>query len=218
MSITNKTEAVIEGSQWMRRGTSTLTQRHLQIDALAIGVSAGGGAVGIGLGANVIANTITAAIQGGSTLEIDGSLSMDAVSSAIIRTLSLGVSGGGFAVSVQAMGNDVGNTVTSKISDSEVYAAGDVSLKAQDIAPSIVPKWALPDYAEDDMGDSLEDSPLSNDEMFSANILAIGINIAGGGGAAIGVGVMGNVINNNVTSQIERLDRPVGGAQAAWLQ
>ncbi|MFO7964214.1 MAG: LEPR-XLL domain-containing protein [Desulfobacterales bacterium] len=291
--ITNTTEAVIDGSNLDTEGAIVISAEDTStIDALAIGVSAGAGAVGVGLGTSVITNTITTAIES-STLETDASLDLDAESASIIRTLSLGVSGGGFAVQVSAMGNAVANTVTSTILDSEVYAYGDVDLSAQDIAPSVIPEWMVgpalhsatldPDTAVDtsadtivvgenpwktgdavkydngggtdingiesgetyyiiavdgeptkvklaaskdnaengiaiDLGSSgttgtnhqimgltadelnraLEDSPIDLD----ANILAVMVSVSGGG-VAVNVGLMGNVVTNTVSTGIE---------------
>ena len=52
---------------------------------------------------------------------------------------------GSLAISVAALGNAVANTVTATIADSDVTAGGDVSVWAEDIAPSVIPDWMLSD-------------------------------------------------------------------------
>ena len=198
------------------------------IDALAFGVSAAvGGAIGAALAANVIANTIESGIAG-SVVNTDSSLAMTSESSAVIRALAIGVSGsGGFAVQVTALGNVITNSVTATISgDSLVTAAGDVTLYASDIAPSLIPFMDAvgdripdqhgdpndPDYdanaksPKENLVDSLDGSPID----LTGNILALVVNVAGSGGVAAGVTVLGNKIANVVEAGIVNSTVKVG--------
>ena len=131
------------------------------IDAIAIGVSGTGGvAVGVALAANVISNSVEATITG-STLDTGAALAIIAQESAIIRTLAIGVSGsGGVAVQVTAMGNSITNKSLATISNSTVTAAGDISLSAKDVAPVIIPAWAVPADKQATINSSLSGSPL----------------------------------------------------------
>ncbi|TFH17573.1 MAG: hypothetical protein E4H02_02555, partial [Lentisphaerales bacterium] len=169
------------------------------IDAMAFGVAGtGGGAVGVGLSANVITNTTSTGIIG-STVESDSTVSLSSVSSAIIRTLSIGVSGsGGFAVRITVMGSVIVNTVTATIDGSTVLAGGDVTLAAQDIAPLAIPEWMVPDDREDELNDNLAGSPIDLD----ANILAVMVSVAGTGGVAVNGAFSGNVISNTIRTEI----------------
>ncbi|HET57765.1 MAG TPA: hypothetical protein ENN35_04900, partial [Deltaproteobacteria bacterium] len=170
------------------------------IDAIGIGVSGSGTvAVGVALSANVIANSVVAAVEG-STVDAGGSVGLAAESEAIIRAIAIGVSGSGtVAVQVTAMGNVITNTVSATITDAIVTAADDVTLAASDIAPSVIPEWMVSAEDMDDINKSLEDSPIDLD----ASILAINISVAGSGAVAVNGAFTGNVITNTIVSSIE---------------
>ncbi len=187
-----------------------------QINTIAIGVSAsGGGAVGVALAANVIANTVGTFVTG-STLDTDSSLGMTSESSAIIRSLAIGVAGsGGFAVQVTAMGNVIANTVTSTISaGSMVTAAGDITLSAKDIAPDMTGglMTAIGSLIPDDNPDPHDDNKTTRDKLEdalagspidpTANILSLMVSVAATGGAAVNVALVGNMILNTVDAHI----------------
>ncbi len=202
--VANSTRALIENAGGIHRveaggGVTLSAEDTSSIDALAFGVAgSGGGAVGTALAANVITNTIETAIRN-STVTTGGGLGMRSESSAVIRALALGVSAGaGFAVQVSALGNAVANTVTSTISESAITAAGTVSLAACDLAPSIIPAWALSDRQQADLDAALADSPIDLD----ANILAVLVSVAGSGSTAINVALSGNVVTNTVATEI----------------
>ena len=202
--IANTTRAVITGSTIDAGGDVTLLAKDSSsIDAFAFGVAGSGAvAVGVALSANVIANTVTASIDGGSTVTAGGDVNLTAESEAIIRAIALGISGSGaVAVQVTAMGNAVANTVTAAISGSTVTAQGDVALAASDIdiAPSAIPDWIVPADKMDEINDSLEDSPIDLD----ANILALNLSIAGSGVVAVNGVLSGNVITNRVKAVID---------------
>ena len=169
-----------------------------QIDALAFGVAVGGGAAGMAVATNVIANTIEANIEN-STVQTSSTLSQTAESSSVIRTLVIGASAGGFGLSVTVVGNLVTNTVEATITGSTVTAAGTVTLLAEDIAPSTIPSWIMPSSDQSDYNSGTSNSPVS---LSSANILALVINVAGAGGVAASVTVLGNEIANTVETGI----------------
>ena len=203
--ITDTTAALIinnggTGSNVTAGGAVSLTAEDTsEIDALAFCLTAGGGAIGASMAANVIANTIEANIQG-STLQTGSTLSQTAKSSAIIRTLSLGASGSaGLSVGVTVVGNIVTNTVEALITGSTVTAAGAIALSATDIAPSTIPSWIVPTSDQSDYNSATSGSPVS---LSTANILSLVINIGGSGGVAATVTVQGNKIANTVESGI----------------
>ena len=170
------------------------------VDSLAFGVSASGStAVGVAMAANLIVNTIETLVAG-TTLDTDSSLSLNSESSAIIRTLAIGVAGSGStAVQVSALGNAVANTVRATISGgSTVTAAGDVTLTAKDIAPSLIPDWIVPADRADDYTSALDGSPIDLD----ANILSMMVSVAASGSMAVNVVFVGNVITNRVEAKI----------------
>jgi hypothetical protein len=180
------------------------------IDALTFGGAGAGKVAGGGaIAASVIANTVKTRIDQSTVstgVAADGALvnpladvRLVSSSSAIIRTLGLGVSGAGsVAVSVAALGNAVANEVTATISGSTVLAGGDVSLTAADMAPLILPKWMLTAEQQADVDQALEGSPIELD----ANILALQVSVAGSGKVAVGAALMGNVITNTVQNAI----------------
>ena len=128
------------------------------IDSIGFGVAAsgGGGAVGMAMAANVITNDVKALIVGSTvTAGMDVSnnvannaadVTLEAISSAIIRTLALGVSASGdVAVQMTVLGNVVSNNVAAEItSNSMVFAGGTVSLLASDKAPNALTTWLVP--------------------------------------------------------------------------
>ena len=199
--ITDTTASLISaGSDIDVTGAVTLSAKDTSsIDALAFGVSFGGGAVGAALSANVIANEIATGVSG-STLDAGGTVSMTSESSSIIRAVSLAASAGGFAVQVSVLGNAIDNDVTSTIYGSTVTAGGDITLTAKDVAPSTFADWIVPDDLQDDLTDALEDSPIG--DLSTANILALMISASGAGTTAVNVGLSGNVIHNTIEADI----------------
>ena len=168
------------------------------IDALGFGVAAsgGGGAVGIVLAANVVSNTIGTAVKG-SAVDSDATVEMSSESSAIIRTLSLGVSASSdVAFTASVLGNSITNTVASVIADSTVNAGDDVRLYAGDVAPSLIPDWLVPDKYDADLSDALADSPIDLD----TNILSLNVSVSGSGTAAFAIIFTGNVIDNRIVA------------------
>ena len=93
----------------------------------------------------------TEALISGSTVTDASSLSVLSESSAIIRSLAVNVGAGGVAVNVSVLGNMVTNNVRSTITGSNVTAAGDIVVSAQDLAPSIIPAWIVPDQYQADL-------------------------------------------------------------------
>ena len=108
--------------------------------------------------------------------------------------------GGGFAVSVTAVGNAIANTVTALISDSTVTAAGDVTLTAADTAPSVIPAWMVPDNKKSTLNDAKKDSPVT--DLSKTNILSVVVGVAGSGLGAVNVTLVGNSITNTVQADI----------------
>ena len=92
------------------------------------------------------------------------------------------------AVNVSVLGNMVTNNVRSTITGSPVTATGDIVLSAQDLAPSVIPAWIVPDQYQADLDKCLKDSPIDLD----ANILSATVNVAGGG-VAVNVALVGNI-------------------------
>jgi hypothetical protein len=169
------------------------------IDAIAIGAAgANGVAVGGAASANVIANTITAAIEG-SSVSSDANVTLQAQSAEIIRALAVGASGAGnVAVGVSALGNAVADNVTALISGSTVTAGGDVFVSAMEHAPSVLPNWMLSDEQEADLDDKLEGTPVD----LNASILAINVSVAGSGTVAVSAALTGNVVTNSIIADI----------------
>lgn len=208
--IANTTRASIQGTDTARSSIDAVGDITLaaydssEINTLAIGVAGtGGGAVGVGIAAASIANSTVTEVSD-TDLSTDSALAMTAESGSIIRTLGIGVAGsGGFAVQLTAMGNRVTNTTRSEIIDGDV-TAGDVSLIAREVAPSVEPFMdAVGTSVQDDatqttLGDALAASPLDP----SANIMAVNVSVAGTGGAAINGVVTGNVIDNETSTKI----------------
>ncbi len=171
------------------------------VDALSFGVSGTGGvAVGVAISTNVIANTIETAVSGSTLDATAGGIDLTSESSAVIRALAIGVSGsGGVAVQVTAMGNAIANTVKARITGSTVNAAGDVSLLAQDIAPSLIPTWIVPADQAATLNENLDGSPVD----LTGNILAVMVSVAGTGGVAVNGALSGNAITNTVLTEID---------------
>ena len=191
------TAQVLSGSVLDAGGAITILAKNSStIDALSFGVAAGGVGVGVALSANVIVNW-TEALISGSTVTDASSLSVLSESSAIIRSLAVNVGAGGVAVNVSVLGNMVTNNVRSTVTGSTVTAAGDIVLSAQDLAPSIIPAWIVPDQYQADLDSCLEDSPIDLD----ANILSATVNVAGGG-VAVNVALVGNLIVNTTKAMI----------------
>ena len=115
------------------------------IDAIVLGVAASGtAAIEVPIVVNDISNTTEATITD-STLTTDANLTLDAESCNVIRAISVGISGSGaLAVTVAGLGNVITNTLTSLITGSTITAAGDVSLSANDLAPSDIPEMDTP--------------------------------------------------------------------------
>ncbi len=192
------TAEAVSGSELHADGAMTIqAQNSSVIDALSFGVAAGGVGVGVALSANVIVNSTEAQISG-STITGDSSLSVLSESSSVIRALALNVGAGGVAVNVGVLGNLVTSDVRSAITDSTVTTDGDISVSAQDLAPSIIPAWIVPAQYQTDLNASLAGSPAGLD----ANILAVNVSVAGGGVAASGA-LTGNAITNTVQAQID---------------
>ena len=171
-----------------------------EINTIALGVGASGKtAVGAAGAVNVITNTVEAEISG-STVTAGGDVSLDATNSAIIRSLGLAVAGSGEnAVSVTGQGNVVVNTVRAAITGgSTVKAVGDVILSAEDEAPSMLPDWMISEEQQDALDEYLEDSPID----LRASILAVNVSIAGTGQKAVSVALMGNVVANEIGTEI----------------
>ena len=200
--VTDATKAlIVNASDVDAGGPITVTAKDSsEIDGLAFGVSgSGGGAVGVAIEANVIANTIKADVDD-STVTTDSSFTMNAESSEIIRALALGVSGsGGFAVQVTAMGNAIANQVFAEVTDnSTVTAEGAVTIEAQDVAPSFIPGLTMTSGDSTELDSQTSSSPIS----LSGNILAIMVSVAGTGGVAVNAALSGNVITNTVEANI----------------
>ena len=171
------------------------------IDALGFGVAGSGmgGAVGVVLASNVIANNISSAVRG-ATIETDEDLELTSVSSAVIRALSLGVSASSdLSFTATVLGNSVTNEVTAKIEDATVTAADDISLYAGDIAPSSIPDWLVGGYA-DELADALAEAESPID--LTSNILSLSLSVSGSGLAAISGIFTGNIISNTVASDV----------------
>ena len=98
-------------------GTVALTAQDTStIDAFAIGVAGSGTAAGgAAVAANVVTNTIGTDVNA-STIDAGTTVTLLSEAQSLIRALALGVSGSGnVAVSVTALGNYVGDTVTAEI-------------------------------------------------------------------------------------------------------
>src|SRR5208283_1024323 len=105
---------------------------------------------------------------------------------------------GTVAVQVTAMGNVISNTVTALISGSTVTAAGDITVTAQDIAPSVIPTWMVPANTQSTINSDLSGSPIDP----TANILALMVSVAGSGTVAVNGAISGNVISNTIEADI----------------
>ncbi|RPJ53712.1 MAG: hypothetical protein EHM24_32585, partial [Acidobacteria bacterium] len=156
-------------------------------------------AVGAAGAVNVITSDVVAELAG-ATVTAGGNVAVTATTTPTIRSLSMGVSGSGeTAVTVTALGNVIVSTVTAGISSgSTVAAGGNVTLSAQDIAPSPLPDWMLTATQKAAVEDALADSPID----LRSSILAINISVAGSGETAVGVGIMGNVVTNRTKAGI----------------
>jgi hypothetical protein len=215
--VTNTTRAVIENEDSTRSTVNAAGAVAISatdsstIDALAFGVAGSGStAVGVGLAANAIVNTIETGIFG-STLVTDATLSLTAESSSIIRALAIGVAASGStAVQVSALGNAVANTVTAAIGGgSFVTAAGDVTLRASDIAPSLIPDWIIPANRAAELNSNLEGSPVD----LSGNILSAMVSVAASSSVAVNAAVVGNVIVHTTDAYVSDSEvHSTGGA------
>ncbi|MBU4038017.1 MAG: hypothetical protein KKA35_16475, partial [Proteobacteria bacterium] len=213
--ITNTTRAAISGQNDIRSDIQALEAVSLsaadssEINTLAIGVAGtGGGAVGAAIAANVITNTIETEISN-TDLLTDATLDLDSESSAIIRTLAIGVSAsGGFAVQLTVMGNLVSNDTSALISDSTVTADDNITLSAQDIAPGAIPfmdaigEYVMDEQTREDLADALAGSPVDP----TANILSLMVSVAGTGGVAVNGAFTGNMIENDIQATITDSD------------
>jgi hypothetical protein len=209
--ITNTTRASIRGTEAKRSRIESAGDISLdacdssEINTLAIGVSGtGGGAVGVGIAAAVIANSTVTEVSD-TTLITGTTLAMDALSSSVIRSLGIGVSGSGlFAVQISAMGNVVDTTTRSEILRSEVDA-GAVRLHAGGIAPvGVVPFTSVVDDTVKDrnvhgeLTEALDGSPVD----LSANILALNVSVAGSGAVAVAGALTGNLVTSATWTRI----------------
>ena len=112
------------------------------IDAIAIGLSAGGllGA-GAATADNYIGslsgqpNTVEATIAN-STVISGGATDITATSTEIIRSVAAGISGaGGVAGQASSHGNAIDSTVEASVTSATITAGGEVLIKASDTAP-----------------------------------------------------------------------------------
>src|SRR5208283_4322728 len=178
------------------------------IDAIAFGVSgSGGAAIGAALSANVITNKIETFITG-STLGTGSSpvssLSMTAESSAVIRSVTLGVSGsGGFALQVTGVGNIIADTITSIISNSTVNAKNAITVTATDSNPGTPNELETSSAQQTELDNDTASSPTSLGSILgSANIVSVVVGVAGSGLGAVNVTLVGNSIANTVKADI----------------
>ncbi|MCK4501804.1 MAG: hypothetical protein KAU22_02140, partial [Desulfuromonadales bacterium] len=194
-SITNGADVTAAGS------VTLLAADRSAIDALAFGGAGAGKVAGGGaIAANVITNNITTLISDSSVTATAGDVVLESISSAVLRTLGMGVSGAGsVAVSVSVLGNVITNHVTATISGSTIFAGDDVLLTASDLAPIALPGWMLTAEQQEDVDTALDSSPIALD----ANILALQVSVAGAGKVGVGVALMGNVITNTVATKID---------------
>ncbi|MFY9853591.1 MAG: hypothetical protein WAK26_06920, partial [Terracidiphilus sp.] len=207
--ISNTTEAEIlndgaTASNVTSAGALTISATDAStIDALAFGVAGSGTvAVGVGMSANVITNTINAGIEGGSTVTSDSTIGVSAISESVIRGISLGVSGSGIvAVQVSVMGNVIANTVTAEISGSDVSAAGNISVDAEEKAPDTS---VAPPNVGNEQSTLTSDVPSSSAAPINldANILAVMVSVAGTGIVAVNGAFSGNVITDTVEASV----------------
>ena len=204
-TITNTIEAIIKDNNGANNvhadGSITIQGKDSSsVDSLSVGVAASGTAsAGAMAAGNVVANNVGAKIDN-SVVDAGSSIGLNAVSSAVIRTLSVGVSAsGGGAGQFSGMGNVVANTTAAEISNGSVVTAGnDVNLIASDIAPSLIPDWALPSGIGDAVQDALDFLSVDLD----GNILALMVSVAGSGTVAVNAALIGNVIANNTGARI----------------
>ena len=206
--IMNTVDAEVSDSSISNTGDLTISSTDTSsIDALAFGgAEAGGVAGGIAISANVITNTINSEINN-ATVVSGGDVSVTSESSEIIRALAIGVThSSSTAVSISALGNGIANDITTTILDSTVTAGGNLKVSATDVAPSIIPAWALSDEQQTQLDEALEDSPID----LTANILAVMISLAGSGSAAVSGSLLGNVITNTAQASIDHSTVLVG--------
>ena len=151
---------------------------------------------------NVIANSTEIELSG-TTLTSGGSLSLDAISASIIRTLAVGVSGSGaVAVRLNVLGNAIANSTRAEISGSTITAAGDVLLTAAEESPmmdpllGVVSKYLMDAETMSAFEDALAGTPIDP----TANILSLNVSVAGTGGVAINGAFTGNSITNTVAT------------------
>ena len=163
-------------------------QAAITANALAAGVSAAFGAVGVAFaigvsaGVNTIDDSVTASIsKEPSVTTTAGDVLVSATENATITAnaaaASISISGGGFAVSVSGAGasaeNDILGGVTADLFDSTIHSASDVDVEAFDTS------------------------------TIDANIVAVSAAVAAGaagGAAAIGVSVAENDIGSSSAS------------------
>ncbi|MFA5028798.1 MAG: hypothetical protein WC713_13085, partial [Candidatus Methylomirabilota bacterium] len=204
--LTGETRASLEGETGKittinAGGDVTLSASDTSdLNTIAFTVAAAGKtAVGAAGAVNIITNTVVSEISG-STVTSGGDVSLSAISTPIIRSLGIGASGSGEkAVSVAVLGNVIVDTVNALITDgSTVTAAGDVTLTARDTAGFILPTWMMDSEKQTELNDALTDSPID----LTSSILAISVSIAGSGQKAVSVSAMGNVVTNDIRTEI----------------
>ena len=157
---------------------------HVNSDAGALAAAGAGGAgagVAVGLANSLAINkigvTVTAAIQGGATVDATGTVSVTAAANATIQTWSVGfglsgAGGAGAGVAVSGAGaesiNAIANTIEARISASTVRTPSTVTVNASDTS------------------------------TIEAVAGSAGLAGAGGAGAGVGVGFGISVANNSV--------------------
>ena len=149
-TIINTVSAIVTGSILEAEG-GVLVRAHddsdIGTDAGGVAISAntsGGGAlksvaVGLSIALNTITNTVTASIDP-TTVTAAGVLTggtesvvVEAISSAVIRSLTIAGAGGSGAGAGAGSGNTISNTITANVSGgSTITAAGDVRIEAND--------------------------------------------------------------------------------------
>jgi len=215
--IANTTRAVVESYTPTNNSTldsSVTTSGAIDISAtdesaiysLTFAVAAGGTVgVGVGVSANVIANTVDAGIIGGSTVDSDSTIGISATSEPVICGICLGVSGSGIvAVQVSAMGNVIADTTTAEIDDSTVSAEDGVAIDAEEGAPGTVGTSTTLTSQQSAMLStdmpSSSSAPIGN--ILDSNILAIMVSVSGTGIVAVNGAFSGNVIADTVTATV----------------
>ena len=149
-TIINTVSATVTGSILEADG-GVLVRAHddsrIRVDAGGVAISAntsGGGAlksvaVGLSIALNTITNTVTASIDP-TTVTAAGVLTggtesvvVEAISTAVIKSLTIAGAGGSGAGAGAGSGNTISNTITANVSGgSTITAAGDVRIEAND--------------------------------------------------------------------------------------